>query len=81
VHHHRPYTVTHSDQNLRYYVICKQGCLWRVCARKKSANGNWKIRKVVQPHTCLTNKGGEEHAQLTARYMARRMLGLVDERG
>ena len=23
VYHHRPYTMTHSDQELRYHVICK----------------------------------------------------------
>jgi len=31
---------------------------------------------VVQPHTCLSNKGKENHHQLTARYLARRILGL-----
>ena len=24
VYHHKPYTVTHSDQELRYHVICKK---------------------------------------------------------
>jgi hypothetical protein len=24
VYHHRPYTVTHLDQELRYHVICKK---------------------------------------------------------
>jgi hypothetical protein len=33
---------------------------------------------VVQPHTCLSNKGKENHHQLTARYLARRILGLID---
>jgi hypothetical protein len=32
VYHHRPYTVTHSDQELRYHVICKNGCMWRLNA-------------------------------------------------
>ena len=27
VYHHRSYTVTHSDQELRYHVICKNGCM------------------------------------------------------
>jgi hypothetical protein len=27
VYHHRPYTVTHSDQELRYHMICKNGCM------------------------------------------------------
>ena len=35
VYHHRPYTVTHSDQELRYHVICKNGCMWRLNARKR----------------------------------------------
>ena len=25
VYHHRPYNATHSDQELRYHVICKNG--------------------------------------------------------
>ena len=24
VYHHRPYSITHSDQKLRYHVICKK---------------------------------------------------------
>ena len=32
VYHHRPYTITHSDQELRYYEICKNGCIWRLNA-------------------------------------------------
>ena len=32
VYHHRPYNVTHSDQDLRYHVICKNGCMWRLNA-------------------------------------------------
>ena len=34
---------------------------------------------MIQPHTCLSNKGKENHQQLTARYLARRILGLVDD--
>ena len=33
---------------------------------------------MVQPHTCQSNEGQEIHPQLTARYLARRILGLVD---
>jgi hypothetical protein len=33
---------------------------------------------VVQPHTCLSNKGKENHQQLTSCYLGRRILGLVD---
>jgi hypothetical protein len=32
VKHYRPFTVVHSDRNLRYEVVCKQGCMWRVWA-------------------------------------------------
>ena len=67
VYHHRPYIVTHSDQDLRYHVICKNGCMWRLNARKKQSDGKWRISKVVEPHTCLTNRGKENHQQLTAR--------------
>ena len=35
VYQHRPYNVTHSDQELRYHVICKNGCMWRLNARKR----------------------------------------------
>jgi hypothetical protein len=34
---------------------------------------------VVQPHTCLSNEWQKIHPQLTARYLARRILGLVDD--
>ena len=34
---------------------------------------------MVEPHTCLTNRGKENHHQLTACYLARRILGLVDD--
>ena len=34
---------------------------------------------MVQPHTCLSNKGKENHQQLIARYVARRILGLIDD--
>ena len=33
---------------------------------------------MVQPHTCLSNKGKENHQQLTARYLARHILGLIE---
>jgi hypothetical protein len=81
VYHHRPYLVTHSDKNLRYHIICKVGfpCQWRLTARKKVSDGKWRISKLVQPHLCLDNKGKEYHPQLTARYLARRILGLVDK--
>ena len=32
VYHHRSYNVTHSDQELRYHVICKKSCMWRLNA-------------------------------------------------
>ena len=47
--------------------------------KKRQSDGKWRISKVVEPHTCLTNKGKENHQQLTARYLARRILGLVDD--
>ena len=75
VYHHRPYTVTHSDQELRYHLICKNSYLWRLNARMSK----WKITKVVKPHTCLDNRGKKNHQQLTACYLARRILGLVDD--
>jgi hypothetical protein len=28
-------------------------------------DGKWRIRKLIQPHTCLTNTGKTEHWQLT----------------
>ena len=34
---------------------------------------------MVQPQTCLSNKGKENQQQLTARYLARRILGLIDD--
>ena len=57
----------------------QNGCMWRLNARKRQSDGKWRISKVVKPHTCLTNRGKENHQQLTARYLARRILGLVDD--
>jgi hypothetical protein len=83
MYHHRPYYVTHSDRELRYHVRCKTSgrtiCMWRVNAWKRQTDGKWRITKVDQPHTCMSNKGKEEHSQLTARYLARRILGLIHE--
>uniref|UniRef100_K3ZDC5 Transposase MuDR plant domain-containing protein n=3 Tax=Setaria italica TaxID=4555 RepID=K3ZDC5_SETIT len=40
---HRPFSVVHSDKNLRYNVMCKQGCRWRVWSRLISSTGQWRI--------------------------------------
>ena len=34
---------------------------------------------MVEPHTCLSNRGKENHQQLTVRYLARHILGLLDD--
>jgi hypothetical protein len=47
-------------------------------ARKKNSDGKWRVTKVVQPHICRSNSSKDYHPQLTARYLARRILGLVD---
>ena len=39
VYHHWSYSVTHSDQELRYHVIYKNGCMWRLNARKRQSDG------------------------------------------
>ena len=46
---------------------------------KRQSDGKWRISKVVEPHTCLSNRGKENHQQLTAHYLARRILRLVDD--
>jgi hypothetical protein len=55
VKHYRPFTVVHSDRNLMYEVMCKQGCMWRVRARLQRGTGKWKITKVGEPHTCRSS--------------------------
>ena len=60
-------------------MICKNSYMRRLNTRKRQSDGKWRISKVVQPHTCLSNKGKENHQQLTACYLARRILGLVDD--
>jgi hypothetical protein len=79
VYHHRPYSVSHSDQELRYHVICKNDCMWRLNAWKRQSDGKWRISKVVKPHTCLSNRGKENHQQLTACYLTCRILGLIHD--
>jgi hypothetical protein len=46
--------------------------------QKRESDGKWRITKVVQPHTCLSNKGKENHQQFTTCYLARHILRLVD---
>ena len=53
--------------------------MWRLNARKRQSDGKWRISKVVEPHTCLTNRGKDNHQQLTSRYLAHRILGLIDD--
>jgi hypothetical protein len=77
VRHHRPFTVVHSNKNERYQVICKRGCLWRVCSCKQGSTDQWKITRIVQPHECLSAQAKQNHPQLTAKYLAWRILGIV----
>jgi hypothetical protein len=76
VRFHRPYSVTHCDQNKRYTMLCKVRCGWGVWARRQR-NNTWKIRNVKQPHTCRSSKPKGVHAQNTARYLGRRVVGVV----
>uniref|UniRef100_K3Z2Z6 MULE transposase domain-containing protein n=1 Tax=Setaria italica TaxID=4555 RepID=K3Z2Z6_SETIT len=74
---HRPFSVVHSDKNLRYNVMCKQGCHWRVWSRLISSTGQWRISNVVQPHTCRSSQPKREHVQCTAKYLGWRILGII----
>jgi hypothetical protein len=73
---HRPYYVTHSNKNKRYTVLCMNGCQWGLWAQRQR-NENWKIRNVRQPHTCRSSKPKGVHAQNTARYLGRHLVGTV----
>jgi hypothetical protein len=77
VRYHKSFTVVHSDKILSYYIMCKQGCLWRVWSRMVKNTGKWKITRVVQPHTCSSAKPKQVHAQCTTRYLGCRILGIV----
>jgi hypothetical protein len=65
IRYHRPFTVVHSDKNLRYDIMCKQGCRWRVWSRVTKNTGKWRITRVLQPHTCSLAKPKKLHAQCT----------------
>lgn len=58
---HRPFSVVHSDKNLRYNVMCKQRCHWCVWSRLISSIGQWRISNVVQPHTCRSSQPKRVH--------------------
>uniref|UniRef100_K3ZEF5 SWIM-type domain-containing protein n=1 Tax=Setaria italica TaxID=4555 RepID=K3ZEF5_SETIT len=58
---HRPFSVVHYDKNLRYSVITEQ----------------WRISNVVQPHTCRSSQPKRVHVQCTAKYLGRRILGII----
>ena len=75
VRFHRPYYVSHSNKNKRT-VLCKNGCQWGLWAQRQR-NEKWKIRNVRQPHTCRSSKPKGVHAQNTARYLGRRLVGSV----
>jgi hypothetical protein len=62
VKHYRPFIVVHSDRNLRYEVMCKQGCMWCVRARLQRGTGKWKIANVGEPHTCRSSQVKGVHA-------------------
>jgi hypothetical protein len=81
VYHHRPNTVRHSDKEVKFHIVCKAGfsCSWKLNARKRRSDGKWKVTSVDQPHRCQTNEGKWYHPQLMARYLAHRILGLVDK--
>ena len=71
---HMPYYVSHFDKNKRYMVLYKNGCGWGLWAWRQR-NEKWKIRNVRQPHTCRSSKPKGVHAQNTARYLGRRLVG------
>jgi hypothetical protein len=81
VYHHRPYTVRHSDKEIKFHIVCKIGflCSWKLNARKRQSDGKWKVTSVEQLHRCQTNEGKRYHPQLMTWYLARRILGLIDK--
>uniref|UniRef100_K3YN55 Uncharacterized protein n=1 Tax=Setaria italica TaxID=4555 RepID=K3YN55_SETIT len=66
-----------ARQNLRYDAMCKQGCMWGVWSRLIRSTGQWRILKVVQPHTCRSSQPKRVHAQCTATYIGWRILGII----
>ncbi|CAO2176885.1 unnamed protein product [Urochloa humidicola] len=74
---HRPFTVVHSNRNERYEILCKQGCMWRVWCRRGRRTEQWKITRVVGPHTCRSALPKQAHPQCTATYLGRRILSIV----
>jgi hypothetical protein len=76
VRFHKLYHVTHSDKNKRYAILCKNGCQWGLWAQRQR-NEKWKIRNARQPHTCRSSKPKGVHAQNTACYLGRRLVGTV----
>ena len=81
VYHHRPYTVRHSDREVKFHIVCNAGfpCTWKLNARKRQSDGKWKVTLVEQPHRCQDNRTKRYHPQLVARYLAHRILGLIDK--
>ena len=78
VRHHRQYKVAKSNARLRYIVVCKHECGWCVRARADNKYGGWKISSVKQPHRCASNKDEPMHVQNTAKYIGRRIAGIVE---
>jgi hypothetical protein len=79
VKHYRPFIVVHSDRNLRYEVMCKQGCMWHVRAQLQRGTGKWNITKVGEPHACRSSQVKGVHTHLTANYIGRCILSVVRE--
>uniref|UniRef100_K3ZEY3 Zinc finger PMZ-type domain-containing protein n=1 Tax=Setaria italica TaxID=4555 RepID=K3ZEY3_SETIT len=62
----KPFSVVHSDKNLRYNVMCKQGCHWRVWSRLISSTRQWRISNPKRVHV-----------QCTTKYLGRHILGII----
>lgn len=74
---HRSFSVVHSNKNLRYDVMCKQGCLWHVWSWIIRSTRQWRISKVVQPYTCHSSQPKGVHSQCTAKYLGQGILRIV----
>uniref|UniRef100_K3Y1J4 Transposase MuDR plant domain-containing protein n=1 Tax=Setaria italica TaxID=4555 RepID=K3Y1J4_SETIT len=63
--------------NLRYNVMCKQGCHWCVWSRLISSPGQWRISNVVQPYTYRSSQSKQVHVQCIAKYLGQHILGII----
>ncbi|KAH7844672.1 hypothetical protein Vadar_030456 [Vaccinium darrowii] len=73
------------DQSTKRLLVLKcnnnlgETCRWRLRATRKEGDEEWIITKYSGPHSCVVVSSTPDHRQLTARYIASRIVNVVSK--